>query len=384
MTVQAGQHTRRWCPVSAEIVIPRESIQANMVLWDEDNARRTPHQIWGNADGVRIAWIVDELPAGWTRRYQLRQLDAPVAPAADGVRLKESNNHTVEVAVGATHFTTYNYGAQVVRPYLYPVYVAPDVGITRNWPMLPEAERETNDHPHHKGMYTAQGEVNGVDNWSEAEGHGYQVHRSFRSVYSGAVAGGFVEELDWTDANRKPVMAETRRIIFYDTPQGLRIIDYGVELSAAYGPVTLGDTKEAGLLSIRVASSMDGNRPDGGRIQNSFGGTGEAETWGKRAHWCDYSGPVEGRWYGVCVMDHPDNPRHPTYWHVRDYGLMTANCFGVHHFTGNEANREDMHIDEGSSRSWRFRVVVHTREGRHQDLMDRYQDFANPPIVEID
>jgi hypothetical protein len=32
------------------------------------------------------------------------------------------------------------------------------------------------------------------------------------------------------------------------------------------------------------------------------------------------------------MFDHPQNPRHPTWWHVRDYGLFAANPFGKHDF----------------------------------------------------
>ena len=64
-----------------------------------------------------------------------------------------------------------------------------------------------------------------------------------------------------------------------------------------------------------------------GAIVNSYGGSQEMETWGKRAHWCDYVGPVNGKTVGITIMDSPGNFRYPTYWHVRDYGLMTANPF---------------------------------------------------------
>ena len=54
---------------------------------------------------------------------------------------------------------------------------------------------------------------------------------------------------------------------------------------------------------------------NGGKIENSYGGISESETWGKRAQWCDYSGPIEGRIVGVSVFDHPESFRYPTYWH---------------------------------------------------------------------
>lgn len=381
--VRAGAHRRRWCPVVLALDVPRGdgTTAGSRVLWDETGGRAVAHQLrTSTRRGLELVFVVDDIPAGGERSYTLRELDGSVPALSAGVRLKDSGGR-LDIDVGASRFASYNYGPGVIRPYLYPVYAAPEIGVTRRWPMVSGAAGETSDHPHHKGIYTAQGEVNGVDNWSEAEGHGYQVHTAFSDLYSGQVAGGFVESLEWTDANRAVVMTETRSLCFYDVPQGLRIFDYEVRLHASHGAVTLGDTKEGGLLSIRVAPSMDASRPDGGRILNGDGSVGEAETWGKRASWCDYSGPVGRNWYGVCFMDHPANPRHPTYWHVRDYGLMTANCFGVHDFTGDPAARQDLAIPAGESRTWRYRVVVHAGALVWETLAGHYHDFAHSPAV---
>ena len=60
---------------------------------------------------------------------------------------------------------------------------------------------------------------------------------------------------------------------------------------------------------------MDGptrRPPEGeGQIENSYGGRQEEETWGKRAMWCDYYGPLDGETAGVCLMDFPTNPATP-------------------------------------------------------------------------
>jgi hypothetical protein len=340
------------------------------------------------------------MPAGQIRRFALRERERPFADDQI-VRFVEREGQ-LEVWLGGEYFTTYNFGPNVVRPYLYPVCAAaaasdsaPDrrssrkggsandtaVGMTRNWPMVPDAQGETNDHPHHKGIYTAHGEVNEVDNWGEGEHHGYQIHRGFLRTFQGPVDAGFVEELDWTNDARIPNMSETRVIRFYAEGPGLRVMDYEVTLHAAHGRVVLGDTKEAGLLSIRVPTSMDAKDPNGGTITNGFGGLGEAETWGKPAPWCDYSGPVHGGTFGVTMMDHPENPRHPTPWHVRNYGLMTANCFGYHDFTGRDDMRRDFVLEAGASATWRYRVLIHEGDARAVRSGDRFIDYAFPPAV---
>ena len=383
--VSAGNHDRRWCPVS--IALETGDGEKITSLRCSTDGSIMPAQAWTDPAGSpMLSWIVPLVKAGTFVDFEPVPAgesvgDAPPGDtAAQGVKLQDDGNGRLDVFLYGELFTTYNYGSEVVRPYLYPVYAEKSVGITRNWPMVPDAKGETDDHPHHKGIYTAQGEVNGVDNWGEGEHHGYQIHKRFTKVFDGPVDGGFVEELEWTDEDRTVNMTETRRIIFFAPAEGIRLCDYTVILHASRGRVVLGDTKEGGLLSVRVATSMDASGD--GRIVNGFGGIQETETWGKRAPWCDYSGPVDGRTYGITMMDHPENPRHPTPWHVREYGLMTANCFGFHHFTRNPENRRDLVLEDGEFRTWNYRVYIHSGDAAAADSRGRYLDFAFPPTVE--
>jgi hypothetical protein len=82
-------------------------------------------------------------------------------------------------------------------------------------------------------------------------------------------------------------------------------------------------------------------------------------------------------------MDHPHNLRFPTYWHVRAYGLMTANCMGRHHFTGDPGNRWDLSIPAGGSVTWRYRVLLHHGDVRSAQIPTHYEGFVYPPSVEI-
>ena len=106
-----------------------------------------------------------------------------------------------------------------------------------------------------------------------------------------------------------------------------------------------------------------------GRIENSEGqvfdsGQGEETTWGVQAAWVDYSGPLaNGEQWGHTVVDHPANPRYPTYWHVRGYGLFTANPFGVHDYKGDDSIDESMTIPAGDAALFRYRLIIHPGRG---------------------
>ena len=163
----------------------------------------------------------------------------------------------------------------------------------------------------------AHGRVNGVDFWSEEAGHGYQVHAGFDAVQSGRVFGRIVQRVSWRREapDGAPVLEERRTLTFWNTPATARLLDLAVTVHAAHGDVTFGDTKEGGLCSLRVPEAIKGAR--GGVISNAYGGIHEAEIWGQRAPWVDYSGELidpggRRRTVGVAIFDHPRNPHYPT------------------------------------------------------------------------
>jgi len=284
------------------------------------------------------------------------------------------------VTVDGKLFTEYRYGHFVCRPYFYPVLTPKGERLTRAYP-TEDIEGENQDHYHHRSIYTAHGLVNGFNLWDEGTDHGAMLQRGEPVVGVVDDAAQIDGIVDWFGPEGQKLLEE-RRTCQIRAEGNLRIVDQRSEFRARYGDVTFGDTKEGGLFSIRVPTSMDAK--DQGRIENSEGlvfdsGQGEETTWGKRAPWVDYSGPVaSGEKWGHTVVDHRDNPRHPTYWHVRGYGLFTANPFGVHDFKGDESIDESMTIPGGDQAVFRYRLIIHPGRGiaaepRIEELIDAFQ-----------
>lgn len=160
---------------------------------------------------------------------------------------------------------------------------------------------------------------------------------------------------------------------------GVRLFDFEVTVLATEGPVTFGDTKE-GTFGFRVAQTMtvDGGQ---GHIENARGDR-DGAAWGKSAEWCDYYGPVDGEVVGIAVMHHPQNLRHPTYWHVRTYGLFAANPFGLSYFVG-EGNNGAYTIPAGGSLTLRYRVLIHRGTTEQARVAQAYAAYAQPPALAI-
>ena len=133
--------------------------------------------------------------------------------------------------------------------------------------------------------------------------------------------------------------------------------------------------------SVRVASSMDAK--DAGTIENAWGGLSEAETWGKRAPWCDYSGPVDGQTVGIAAFDHPANLHFPCYWHVRNYGLMGSNPFGGETFTGNPLENGSRTFHPGDQLRFRYRLYIHRGNASEGKVGEHWFNFRYPPRVEV-
>jgi hypothetical protein len=237
------------------------------------------------------------------------------------------------------------------------------------------------DHPHHKSLWVAHGDVNGADLWGEEAGHGYEEHNEFTRVISGPFVAGFDEKLTWQDKDRRPLVAEVRSARFYNLPWNLRIMDLSVKFVAEHGPVTFGDTKEGGIISVRVSSRMDGKQT--GLIENAFGGKGEAETWGKPSPWVDYSGLLRGKRIGIAIFDHCDNLRHPARWHVRDYGLFALNPFALSHYKYGRDTNGTFLLSAGEELPFRFRIVIHQNGAVKGKVGDRYLSYAFPPKIEF-
>ena len=177
------------------------------------------------------------------------------------------------------------------------------------------------------------------------------------------------------------MLEEHTSIRVYNTPDSARIVDWVITFVASEGGFHFADTKEAGTLSVRIKESME--ERNGGTMRNSFGAIGEAENWGKRAEWVDYYGDVEGDVMGITLMDHPQNHGYPTHWHVRSYGLFTANQWGLHDFTGDAGTRGDLAVKDGDFLTFRFRVFIHSGTTCEADVRNQYMNFIFPPSVKV-
>lgn len=289
----------------------------------------------------------------------------------------------LDVFIEDAHFTSYHYSNDNRKPFLWPVLSEDGVGVTRDYPMKEgDTPKFAQDHVHHKSLWASYGDLNGADCWGEGDNSGFQ-HSGEVTWGSGDAYGWIHAKNVWQDKEHQPVIDEEREYRFYATPEKARLLDVHLVFTAAYADVKFGDTKEGGIVSVRMRPELSYKDAV---ITNALGDEGEAQCWGKPSPWCDCAGEMKDvGWRGLAVFDHPTNLRHPTSWHVRKYGLMGANCFGYSHFSEKDYNKDlipsngDYLLKKGETLSFRHRIYVHSGDAKRARVADRYADFATPP-----
>lgn len=314
---------------------------------------------------------------------------ATAMPAAAQVAITKQADQVV-VEIDGKPFTVFHTGGDNLnRVYLHPLQAASGTVVNRSFP-AGQVPGETTDHPHHAGLFYGHGDVNGLNFWAiqnvkaaPASTSGEQ--RSLPvaagpapseqtlgriivggpvTVASGKTTGTIEAVLSWLQPDGQPLITETRTMTFHSHPT-LRIVDVDIDLHAIKR-AEFRDTKE-GTFALRMATELEevpavakpGAPRRTGRLLNSRGGVGEKNVWGKQAEWVDYAGTIGTEKVGIVMMDHPSNPRYPTYWHSRGYGLHSINPFGLHDYLNDKTQNGGMTIEAGQHVRFRYRVVIH-------------------------
>jgi hypothetical protein len=185
---------------------------------------------------------------------------------------------------------------------------------------------------------------------------------------------GVIEaDFRWVDPNGTALLTEHRRMVFHDDPQN-RVVDFDITLKALDKPVKFGDTKE-GTFAIRISDKMT-EKAKGGQMVSSTGATTMKDVWGKAFPWVDYSGTLDGKTVGIAILDHPGNPKSPTHWHSRDYGLFAANIFGERDFYRDKSRDGSVTLEPNKSMRFRYRVVVHPGDAEAAKIAELYQQYS--------
>lgn len=290
---------------------------------------------------------------------------------------------------------------QANKPYFYPIIGPTGAHMTRHYPMK-DIEGERQDHPHHRGINFGHHKVNGSNTWLEhmslerrLQGKsqeeqkeilsemGYTKHTGYKSIQSADNHATVIVTNDYTDHYGNWIMKDERTYTFREPNADNRIIDVDITLKAPPHVLThLADQKDAGL-SIRVPHDISVDAGKGGLLINSHGDK-NADSWSKRANWCDYSGVIDGHKVGITFMNHPESLRYPTKWHARTYGLLTSNPFGLKALTSSKEEAEKqlngaLNLKDSETLLLKHRFLFHKGDHKSANIEEVYADYVQEP-----
>lgn len=274
-------------------------------------------------------------------------------------------HHQLSFQRNGREITRMHFGPDLRRPFLFPLVGPSGRVLTRmGHPLDPEG------HSHHNSVWISHNDVNGITFWGD-RGKGRIVHQRIEKIADEGYASWVITNHAWLDeSTKKPMLLERRRthVQLLDNNEWLLILDLTLQ---AKEEAVLGKTP-FGPIGVRMAKTI-GVHDGGGTIRNSNGQTDEKEVFWKRAKWVDYSGPVADKVVeGITLFDHPDNPKHPSVFHVRNDGWMGASLT----FDGplKIAPEQPLHV--------RYGLYVHAGMPSRDDLDRRWTEFAALKLVE--
>lgn len=253
---------------------------------------------------------------------------------------------------------------ELKKPVLYPVIGPGGHSMTRNHPLVVGKAGEPTDHPHHKSIWLAHGNVNGHNFWDEKA-----IIQAVGEPQLLPDEAAMIVQHEWLAAGSTDIVVrEDTRLSFgcvkpdHSPLEAGWWLQYQVRVTAVAAKVTFGDTKE-GFFAMRTHPNLQLTNEPGagvttanGRALNSEGLKDKA-VWGQKAQWVAYGGTIAEQPVTIVMMDHPANLRHPTTWHARDYGLVAANPFGLHDFQKSPEGAGDFALSQGECVEFCYRIA---------------------------
>lgn len=259
----------------------------------------------------------------------------------------------------------YEFGTGGPRPFLFPLIGPSGRAVTRMGHPNPVG------HEHHRSVWFGHQKLGGVNVWEEKPGVDAKVRHLRATAYrDGSDWAGASVDLDWW-ADGRSLMRQRLILAYEPRDDGGFALDLDSRFTTIDGPLDLGQSNFA-FLGVRVSKTISAQF-GGGRLLADDGAEGERTIFGKRHRWVDYSGPnAPGKVEGIAYLEHPDNPRHPTHWHVRDDGWMTAS-FNL---------AEGWGIAPGHPLDLRYRLLVHDGPGALAAIEPEWKRYAETRPLE--
>ena len=284
----------------------------------------------------------------------------------------------IEVLMDGKFFTSYLYKPELTKPILFPVLTPSGIKVNRSFP-FEKVEGESEDHPHHTGIFFTYDEVNQDGFWNNTTTPPQIKHVKVTKMESGNEKGTLATVMNWVGESGKTLLEENRTMVF-SAGEGCYIIDFDMTLTAKDTAVVFHDTKE-GMFAIRVAPWLkEENRGGTAKYLSANGDETEKNVWGKRAEWVRLEGEKDGKIVGIAIHNHPSSINYPAFWHARSYGLFGVNPLGQYAFESRKKvenpQKYELTLQQGESANFKFRMIIYEGSKTKEDCDNDFEAYS--------
>jgi hypothetical protein len=226
------------------------------------------------------------------------------------------------------------------------------------------------DHTWHRALWWSWKAINGVNYWEQHQTGTEPIEVKIAPKRDGSA------RIDLTVAyhqpDQPPVVIE-HRLITVSAPDATG--SYHVDWQATFTPAGQEDVvfnkNSYGGMAIRLAAECCGDEAAGRAPWTFSDSEDRANSNGQTARWVAYSGTTpNGQAAAVAMFDHPQNPRHPTWWQTRSHYPYLNPSFTC---------QEGYTLPAGESLTLRYRILVYQGQADRETMEKQWKAFADTP-----
>ncbi|MBL7044294.1 MAG: PmoA family protein [Pirellulaceae bacterium] len=229
------------------------------------------------------------------------------------------------------------------------------------------------DHTWHRALWWSWKAINGINFWEQNQPGTDPVEVEITHNDDGSVRIGLTIAYHLPD---QPPLVNEERIITVSAPdaKGTYHIDWQATFIPAGDDNVVFNKNSYGGMAIRMAAECCGNADTGTQPWKFLDSEGRANFNNQAARWAAYLGTTpNGQPAGVAMFDHPDNPRHPSWWQSRSHYPYLNPSFTC---------KEDYTLPAGKSLTLRYRILVHQGAADTERLEQEWNAFARAPTAD--
>jgi len=255
---------------------------------------------------------------------------------------------------------------KIGKPYMR-IGMIDGTELTRPWP-IPKGYPKS-DHTWHRALWWSWKFIVGVNYWEKNQPGTDPANVKVSTNKDGSAA--ILMTVAYHLPDKKPVVTEERLI---EVSAADKTGSYLITWQATFRPAGKKDVvfnrNSYGGFAIRMAAELCGD-PKAGKPGWKFIRSDGPPKNKNRARWMAYCGVApNGQDAGIAIFDHPDNPRHPSFWQTRSHYPYLNPSFTC---------RQDYTLSPGKNLRLKYGVLVHHGRATPEVLERAWKSFASRP-----